>query len=261
MYGIGASLDPAGVRFSIVLIMIAFLLCKDQGIWSNKWKITAFGLAFCIISLIGNMISRTTTIGMAIGLGYVLLSTGVLRLIIKMKYRKLYGMFSLVLILVIGFAVFLYHSDSAFHHDLRFGFEGFFKWIERGEWTTNSTEKLNRTMWIWPTDINGWLIGKGLFDNYAFGTDIGYCRLILYCGIIGFSIFALFFVYNAYIFARKYPIYRDLFIALLLLSFIVWIKVSTDLFLIYALFYCMNNGEWKNEELVKKRCHENHLLH
>src|SRR5690606_27990338 len=102
------------------------------------------------------------------------------------------------------------------------------------------TDKLNKNMWIWPGDLKTWIIGSGRYDNWAFGTDIGYCRFILYCGIIGFSIFASFFVYNAAVFASKYRQYQDMFFFLLILTFVIWIKVSTDIFLIYALFYCID---------------------
>jgi hypothetical protein len=252
LYGIGAALDPAGVRFAIVLIMIVFLLYKDQEIRFDKWKIALLWSAFFIISVIGNMISRTTSVGMVMGLGYMLLATGIFRLVIKMNYAKLYSILGFVLIFVVGFSIFLYHEDNSFHQNLRFGFEGFFNWVETGEWTTSSTDKLNREMWIWPTDMKSWIIGKGLYTNWAFSTDVGYCRFILYCGISGFSIFALFFVYNACVFAGKYPVYRDMFIAFLFLSFIIWIKVSTDIFQIYALFYCINNKDWIKEKCNKR---------
>jgi hypothetical protein len=252
LYGIGASLDPAGVRFSIVLLMIAFLLCKDKTIWSDKWKMATLWISFCIISVIGNMIARTTTIGMVMGLGYLLMTTGIFRLIIRASHLRLYSVLGWVSIFVIGFSVFLYQTDLSFYQDIRFGFEGFFNWVETGHWTTHSTTTLNSVMWIWPTDFKTWMIGSGLFGNWTFSTDIGYCRFILYCGIIGFSAFSLFFVYNACIFAGKYPGYRDLFIALLSLSFIIWGKVSTDLFLIYALFYCIKDQEWRKSELIKR---------
>ncbi len=105
----------------------------------------------------------------------------------------------------------------------------------------HSTDKLNSKMWIWPSDTSGWVIGTGLYSNFIYNTDIGYCRFILYCGIVGFSIFASFFVYNAYASYRILPsIYADFSIALLILCFVIWYKVSTDIFQIYALFYCMD---------------------
>ena len=92
-------------------------------------------------------------------------------------------------------------------------------------------------MWKWPSDTKTWIIGNGIYDAFAYGTDIGYCRLILYSGLTGFVVFALSFVYYAYYFARKYPRYVWLFVAYLAMTFIVWVKVSTDILMIYAFFF------------------------
>ena len=124
------------------------------------------------------------------------------------------------------------------HSDLRFAFEGFFNWTETGEWSTASTDKLNNEMWIWPSDTRTWLIGSGLFESFVYSTDIGYCRFILYCGLLGFSIFSVFFIYNAYAFNRKFEDVSFLAFLLLVLTFVIWIKVATDIFQIYALLFC-----------------------
>lgn len=80
--------------------------------------------------------------------------------------------------------------------------------METGELRTDSTDKLNTMMWVWPEDVKSWIIGTGLFANFVYSTDIGYCRFILYCGLIGFGTFVLFFVYNACVFAWKFPSFR-----------------------------------------------------
>lgn len=95
--------------------------------------------------------------------------------------------------------------------------------------------------------VKSWIIGTGLFANFVYSTDIGYCRFILYCGLIGFGTFVLFFVYNACVFAWKFPSFRLFSFVLLSLSFIIWMKVATDLFFIYALFYCL---DWKMEPVL-----------
>lgn len=237
LYGIGASLDPAGVRFAIVLLMIAALLGADREIRGSKKSIAGLLSAFAVISIIGNMISRTTTTGMVMAFVYLFLASGIWTLIIREEYFKFYKIFGIVLIIAVGASFYLYHHDPEFYHNMRFAFEGFFNWVDTGVWRTDSTDKLNRIMWIWPKNIKEWIIGTGLFNNFLYGTDIGYCRLILYCGLAGFSLFALFFVYNAGVMAKRFPSYRMLFFFLLCLSFIVWLKVATDLFLIYALLY------------------------
>lgn len=46
LYGIGAALDPAGVRFSIVLLLIAYLLCENEDVKQAKWKVFVYLFAF-----------------------------------------------------------------------------------------------------------------------------------------------------------------------------------------------------------------------
>ncbi|WP_437920461.1 hypothetical protein [Sphingobacterium sp. LRF_L2] len=243
LYGIGAALDTAGVRFSLVLVMIAALLVQETSIRNNAVKIVLLLLAFFTIVLIGNMMARTTIIGFAMSLAYLGLSTGLLQFVIRERFFNFFLIFILILSLGIAIAVYLYQTDENFYHNMRFAFEGFFNWVEKGEWRTDSTDKLNREMWIWPQDTKTWIIGSGLFDNFVYSTDIGYCRLILYCGLTGFSVFALFFVYNAYIFAQQNKRYALMFFFFLVITFVIWFKVATDIFVIYALFYCMDGIE------------------
>ena len=126
---------------------------------------------------------------------------------------------------------------------IRYGFEAFFSLIEKGELTTGSTDKLN-TMWVFPDNLKTWIIGDGWFyDPFGRGfymfTDIGYLRFIFYCGVLGLLVFSLFLFYVVKVLADLYPRYRMAFYLLLLLGFIIWIKVSTDLFQFYALFIAM----------------------
>lgn len=258
LYGIGASLDNAGVRFSIVLIMMAAVLSKEEPVLSSPWKIVLLLSAFFSIIIVGNMISRTTSIGASLALVYIMLNTGILRLVISPVFFKFHLVFGFVLIMTALVTAYFYYADKAFHEQIRFAFEGFFNWIDYGEWRTDSTDKLNKGMWVWPVDLKTWFIGKGLFADWVFGTDIGYCRFILYCGATGFGVFALFFVYNAAVFARLYRPYGHMFFFFLVLTFIVWVKVSTDIFLTYALFYCI---EMFRSDTILNLQHENSLLH
>lgn len=252
LYGIGAALDLAGVRFAIVLLLIAYLLCEDEGIRQNRKKITGFLVCFFLISIWGNMISRTTSVGMIMGFIYIIYSTGIFRLIIRVRNFRFYSILGVLLVIFVVLGTYLYKTDESFYSNIRFAFEGFFNWVETGEWSTDSTDKLSSVMWVWPQDFKSWVIGTGLFGNYIYSTDIGYCRFVLYCGVTGFGIFILFFIYNAWVFSRKYPSCRLLSLALLSLSFIIWVKVATDLFLIYALFYCLDEDtEQKSESLIE----------
>lgn len=240
LYGIGASLDPAGVRFSVALIIGAALLSKDNTVRSNRLHIILLLFGFFFIGMVGNMISRTTIIGLLMGLFYFGYASGLFGFIIKVESIKLGFTLAFVLLIVIASSVYLYQSNEEFYSNIRFAFEGFFNWVETGEWRTDSTDKLNNEMWIWPEDTKTWIIGSGIFGSWEYNTDIGYCRFILYCGLIGFSVFALLFVYNAIAFMRKVPKYWMLFLLFGILTFVIWVKVSTDIFYIYALMYCVD---------------------
>ncbi|PRD56483.1 hypothetical protein C5749_04370 [Sphingobacterium gobiense] len=240
LYGIGAALDTAGVRFSIVLLMISALLCHDEQVRKSTSAIVALLLVFFTVALVGNMISRTTIIGLAGGMLYAILFSGLFRFEIRFSALKLGIWATITLVLVVAIGTFLYRTNDDFYGHIRFAFEGFFNLVETGEWRTGSTDKLNNEMWIWPEDTKTWIIGSGIFGSFVYATDIGYCRFILYCGLVGFSIFSLFFVYNGLFFMNRSGKYATMFVVLIVMSFIFWVKIATDIFLIYALFYCVD---------------------
>lgn len=237
LYGIGASLDSAGVRFAIGIILIAFVLLKDLSVKINTKSLVGLIICFIIIGSIGNMISRTTTTGVIIALVSILIGSGVFQLRINSKFTQVARIFFPIIILSIIIFIFLYNTDPFFYKQSRFAFEGFFNWIENGKWETGSTNKLNTEMWVWPHTLEGWIFGYGKFGLFTFATDIGYCRLILYCGLLGFTTFAILFIYSSIIFAQRYRRYQYMFLLFMAMSFIIWIKVATDIFFVYALFY------------------------
>lgn len=249
LYGIGASLDPAGVRFSVVLIMIVALINNDEKLRNDKLALTFVIIGFFFVAMVGNMISRTTTTGFALALGYFFVGSGLINFNIKVSSIKLGVIFGFIVIFVLVISVFLYNTNPDFNSNIRFAFEGFFNWAETGVWRTDSTDTLQNVMWIWPEDTKTWVIGSGLFGNFVYSTDIGYCRFILYCGIIGFSIFSLLFIYNSIAFIVKVPKYWMLFALLCLLTFIIWLKVATDIFFIYALLYTVDKFIEEEEPL------------
>jgi hypothetical protein len=242
LYGIGAAVDVAGTRFSIVLIGLAAILMETSKRSKKVLTIIAYWSAFIVISIVGNMISRTTTIGMLMGILYMIFGSLRFSGAISLRKVKFWVTILMVTLMLVAVAVYFYQTDAMIREQVRFGFEGFFSWIEKGEWTTSSTERLNSVMWVWPAadDYKTWIIGKALFSNwFDVKTDIGYCRFVFYNGLLGLITFALFFVYSAWVCALKFPVYKFFFLMLLVLGFVIWLKVSTDLFIMYALFYCM----------------------
>lgn len=252
LYGIGAALDPAGTRFSIVLLAIGAVLAKDISADKNKWEPFFYWGAFFFISFVGNIISRTTIIGMSMGLLLYLIDSRIVGSEVKISRLRSLGIMVLILACAALTAIYLYSNDADMKQLLRYGFEGFFNWFEKGEWETGSTNLLMNA-WIWPHDRQGWIIGYGLFDNWVFGTDIGYCRFVLYCGLTGMLAFSLFFVCNTWVCSYKFPSRHLFLLLLLLLCFIIWVKVSTDLFLIYALLFCLENETAKDSYSVESK--------
>lgn len=246
LYGIGATLDVAGVRFSAILIMIAVLMAKDEQVRKNKGYLMLYTVSFFVVAIVGNMISRSTSVGMIIGVLYFILATGALKFKMQLQHLRVWqivigGAFTLVLL-----TIYFYNTNKEVYELLRYGFEGFFKWVETGRWETSSTNKL-QSMWVYPDNLKTWLIGDAYFEDptnpkyFYMRTDIGYLRFIFYCGLLGLATFCLFFIYLTVNLWHKFPYVKHLFGLLLLLVFFNWVKVSTDIFLVYAVFLSLGS--------------------
>ncbi len=242
LYGIGCALDPAGVRFSAVQVLIAHQLAKEERVRRDVKKSTFLFVSFLVITIIGSMISRTTIVGTALGLAYIVFTNFEIHrggFVSKLQVNS-----TLLMLGTIGAAVFvsvyLYNSNPNFHENLRFGFEGFFNWIETGEFRTGSTDHL-RTMWVWPTTRRGWIIGEGRVGVFQTNSDIGYCNYIIYCGLIGFTIYSAYYIFNHLSLTGKFRNFTLTALLLVAVTFIVWSKVTTDIFLVDALLFCMDD--------------------
>lgn len=248
MYGLGAALDPAGVRFSVILIMIAHQFSTCPNVRNSSLFQATDLIAFAIITIIGAVISRTTVLGAGLGLVYIIITLIRMRRggFITTRMVQAFFWFFIVMAGIIGAAVYFYQHSNTFQGYLRFGFEAFFNWVETGEFSTSSTDILE-TMWVWPTDTRTWLIGQGEFGVLATGSDIGYCNFINLCGLIGMVIFSLYFLYCHIVQNRKFRMFGLTSILLIALTFIIWMKVATDIFFIDALLFCIV-GDYETEE-------------
>lgn len=246
MYGVGAALDVAGIRFSAILVLITYIACAYK--CSNMQNIV-YVLSYIIIAVVGNMIARTTIVG--VGLSVALL------LVLSFKHQEcriglssFLKVFSGVLLIAVPVIVVLYNTNPQIHSNLRFAFEGFFNLFETGEFTTSSTEKL-QTMYVFPDNLKTWMIGDGYFSSprdvdpffigkivggYYMGTDVGYLRFIFYFGVIGLIAFSSVIIKAGTMIIKIYPDNKIVFVFLMLVNFVCWFKVATDLFLIFALF-------------------------
>lgn len=251
LYGIGAALDVAGSRFSVSLIICAYLLSKE----CSFAKTLLYTIAFIIIGIIGNMISRTTTVGLILSIIYILYSTFVK----KKNVPNTIMSFLIVLFSLIPLIIIKYKTDIHFQAQIDFAFEGFISIIEKGKWETHSNLIL-KDMYKFPDNFKTWMIGDGYFDNptsdpyysgyiwkgFYMGTDVGYLRFIFYFGLLGLSAFSAFIVKTYTTCCEALQRHKTLFAFVLLINLIVWFKVSTDIFLIFALFLCLDPKEEDN---------------
>lgn len=255
LYGIGAALDVAGSRFSLALVLIAFLLMQvDKDIF--KYKVV-YIILFFFISIVGNMMSRTTTVGIILSILYWLYMSTVYNRKISYNYGYIWRWFVGGLIIFLPILIYLYNNDTNFYHNIRFAFEGFFSLAESGTWDVSSNEIL-KNMYVFPDNLKTWVIGDGYFDNpyytemyytgprwggYYMATDVGYLRFIFYFGVVGLVAFVSYFIKVMDVCVRRFPQYRVIFILFILVNFIVWFKVATDIFLVFAIFLCIDKEE------------------
>ena len=252
MYGIGISLDSGSVRLSMALLLIAHQLANRTPESHDTRSVWTYYIAFIFITIVGSMIARTAWVGTGLGLLYIFIK----RILVPMKNfspRKILAFFGIIVIIILAiwYLFHLYNTDLVFRNYMRFGFEAFFNYFEEGEFRTDSTDRLLEVMWVWPWDARGWAIGYGLFEWTSwshFMSDIGYCRFTLYCGLIGMAIFSIYFIYLALAMSRKFENTGLLFVLLLAMTFIIWLKVSTDLFQLYALLLCLPATRGVNHE-------------
>ena len=148
-------------------------------------------------------------------------------------------------------------TNEQFYNNIRFGFEGFFSLAEKGKWETNSNNIL-KNMVVFPDNFKTWFTGDGYFENptymdpyyvgpshggYYKNTDIGYLRFIFYFGLMGLGMFIMYFFKVANTCAERFPKYAALFWLILAINMIVWFKVSTDIFVVFALFLCISQED------------------
>ena len=259
--GIGAALDVAGLRFSAVVVMIGYILSKAEEL-SHKQVVT-YLISFLIIAIIGNMMSRTTTVGVGLALVYWIYSTNLLSLKQNIKNQKLWFWLGGILCVIIPVFIYLYFANDTFYKNIRFGFEGFFSLWETGEWQTSSNDILLEHMVVFPDNWVTWLIGDGyaanpmdktlsffdpyytgpIYHGYYKGTDIGYLRYIFYFGLVGTFVFVFFMWKSAWACIHRFKNYKMMFLMILLVNYIGWFKVSTDIFLVFAIFLVLSKKD------------------
>ena len=244
----------AGTRFSCVLVIIAFLSLKITETEKRRW-IWLYLVSFFVISVIGNIIARTTIVG--VGMAVLVWLVGAIAVRQTETRRFFISRWSAVLITAIIVCTVLYIKSPVFKDNFRFGFEGFFSLFETGRWETNSNNIL-KNMIVFPDNLHTWLVGDGYLENpyrrdinyvgpnyggYYMATDIGYLRFIFYFGLVGLLLFCAYMVACANELMKRFPAYSWMFFCILLINLVVWTKVSTDIFVVMAIFLCVTQEE------------------
>lgn len=266
MYGIGAALDVAGLRFAAVSVIIGFLLSESEKL-SNK-EILFYIASFMILAVIGNMMSRTTTVGIGIAIMYLLYSNVFIKGSMS-KNKRLWLFILGTLCIVLPVIIYHYYTSDGFYKNIRFAFEGFFSLWETGKWEVSSNDILVDHMVVFPDNIRTWIIGDGYaanpnsgpvadpyytgpsFHGFYMGTDIGYLRFIFYFGLTGTLFFMAFILKAALSCIEKFKSYKMMFLMILLVNYVGWFKVSTDIFLVFALFIALGTEENDKAEKIR----------
>ncbi len=267
LYGVGCVFDPAGLRFAAVLVLMGYFFPRIVEKYNKRnVLIIMYAFAFILISVVGNIISRTTIVGMIIALAYIIIySLRLHTLRIDIETNRLWKWMCFLLFVSIVLIIPLYHGDASFREEIRFGFEGFFSLFEKGKWEVHSNNQL-LTMYRFPETFKTWIVGDGYFFNtnldpyytgveykeYYMAIDVGYLRFIYYSGIIGLGAFILFMCKVAVMCMFRHRECRMLFFLLLILQFVIWFKVASDIFCVFALFLVIEDVSVDENGLQKK---------
>lgn len=249
IHGLGCALDVAGGRFAAMLLMNAFLMTKAK----RRIEIYFHTIAFLIIAVLGNMIGRTTSVGVIMCFIYWCYDA----LLIREARKEYINHLGMLLLIAIPIMVILYNTNDVFYKNIRFGFEGFFALAEKGKWDTNSTNILTQNMVVFPDNMKTWIIGDGYganpyndpyyigpaYHGFYMGTDIGYLRFIFFFGVLGmFSMIAMFIGFYR-LCCNRFATYKNMILLLLVLNLIIWCKVTSDLLPVFAMLLCVSKEE------------------
>lgn len=256
LYGLGCALDVAGGRFAALLIMIAYLLPRVIKKKNRNIYILFLLTAFCLISLVGNIIGRTATVGLVVSIAYLFFVFTFHKFSEGNEKNILLRWILMFLSVTIVISVILYNVNPQWREYFRFGFEGFFSLVEKGHWEVHSNDML-KSHFVFPDNMRAWIIGDGRiastdidpyyigknWSGFYMGSDVGYVRFIFYFGLTGLIAFSLFIIKAGLICCKRFVDYRFMFLMLVALNFVIWLKVSTDIFLVFAPFLCLTNNE------------------
>lgn len=232
LIGYGTGLFGAGMVAGYCLIFIVYLISKLD---LTKLQFAAFTVAYCFVFFIGLFSARTTVIGLVASIIFLFVLYFIDDSTNKKQPLSFIGISVMLFSFGAGIAT-LYFPDYT-----DWAFELFDNYKETGKFSTDSSDALYHLFYL-PETLRGKFLGTS-FGMTFWGNDMGYTRLIFFCGIIGTFIF---FGYQFFI--TQQMMTKDLtanFLVLIVFAYslIMNVKGFTDmnptlyLFLFYFLFY------------------------
>ena len=91
------------------------------------------------------------------------------------------------------------------------------------------------------------------WKGFYHGTDVGYLRFIFYGGVFFMLMFVIYMLRVALVCMGRFKDYRLLFFALLILNYLVWLKVSSDLFPVFAIFLCITANDMDQADALRRQ--------
>ena len=228
LIGFGTHFFTSGTVHAFILIMIAVYFMQQK---VSHLKSVVMMLSFVFVAAVGMMMARTTLVGVLFAIVIVLLMR-------KGKKFFIFGLVSSSIIMYILSTLYLDLIGDSMDVLFGFGFEAFVNYQETGSFSTSSTDDM-LNLYKFPTTWETWLLGDARYEagkGYYMNTDIGYCRLIFYFGIIGFIAY-MYFEY--YILKKIFPTRKYGYIIWsILLCFVLVIngKGTFDIFPYVCLF-------------------------
>lgn len=246
--GFGSNFFGAGLINGFALLSIAVLVKQSN---NSSRHILYLSFAFIAILGLGSMMARTTLVGGAMSLFFLLIPVSVInKRIVKIRAK----FFAYIVLLPVSVILFMVTVFPDFADSLQnvasFGFEMFFSYSETGDLSTASTDLLEE-MYVLPDNPKTYIIGDAHFyirpgdpgNGYYKNTDVGYLRLIYYFGITGTLIYFLL-QYGAVINAIESNPGNKTLRMYILLAFVFCLianlKGFTDFFFLINLFVFSN---------------------
>jgi hypothetical protein len=229
LIGFGSHSFSSGIVNGFALLIVTILM-KEKGKASLEYFFLTVG--FLLISTIGNMMSRSTVVGIFLSIFLFLISFKS-----KFKYfiifaKYVFFLLFLVIILVVQMPKV---AKSKLISYFEYGFELFVNYLNKGELSTKSSDETMNMFDTFPSNMKTWIIGDGYFAHptnpakYYMNTDVGHARLLFYFGIIGSFCFFIY-QFSLVYFANNQTggNYSQFFAMIILLLLVLNIKGFTD---------------------------------